>query len=41
MMRKAQRKFVQDDTRGISAVIPIVLIDAMTIGLNPSRLAMI
>ena len=35
MRIKAHRKLVKDNNRGISAVIPLVLIVAITIGLNP------
>ena len=40
MRRKVQRKFVQNK-RGITAVLPMVLIVTMIIGLNPSGQAMI
>jgi FlaG/FlaF family flagellin (archaellin) len=35
MRIKAHRKFVQDDNRKISPVIPMVLIVAVTIAFNP------
>jgi FlaG/FlaF family flagellin (archaellin) len=35
MRIKAHRKLVKDDNRGISVVIPMALIVAITIGLNP------
>jgi FlaG/FlaF family flagellin (archaellin) len=35
MRIKTHRKLLKDDNRGISAVIPLVLIVVITIGLNP------
>jgi FlaG/FlaF family flagellin (archaellin) len=35
MRIKAHRKLVKNNNRGISAVIPMVLIVAITIGINP------